>query len=285
MATKATKIGFMKCKSGIWVEAEKMNVPCGQCMPCRINRGRQWSARIIMEWLFCPERSWFFTFTYSEDNLPSGGSLDKKRTLQWLKDVQKRKTGPFRYYLVGEYGDDTHRPHLHMAVFPEHAAQIIALENSWEKGFVQRAEITHARARYLANYTAKKLTKPGHPDLAGREPEFRTSSRNPPLGAAFVERYAAHPGFIRFAKERGDVQRNFRVDGKIYPIGDWALSKLRQKLGIPQTHKGRAKAHPRYEEYFPLEGAEWDPEEAEILEVKLATKKKQGRYRGPGTKV
>lgn len=254
-------------------------------MPCRINKGRKWSSRILMEWMGNGFSGYFVTLTYAPEHLPEGGNLDKPYILQWVKNVQKRKTGTFRYYLVGEYGDDSGRPHYHMAIFPEHPAQVRYLTTCWEKGFIQVAEINHARARYLANYTGKKLTKTGP---QGRVPEFRTSSRNPPLGADFVKRYVRHyrqPKFAKLLAERGDVERSFRIDGRIYPIGDWCLKKIRTALDIPLTHAERCKANPNYEKYYPLEAAEYDPEGAEAWEIKLNAKKKITFYRGEAPKI
>lgn len=275
----------MKCKSGIWVETLQQNVPCGQCMPCRINKGRHWSARIIMEWLTTPQRSYFLTFTYNEENLPPGGTLEKQKFRQFLKNAQKRHTGPFRYYLVGEYGDESFRPHYHLAIFPQHPAQVGLLTRLWQKGFTQATEINHARARYLANYTAKKLTKGCDPRLEGREPEFRSSSRNPPLGYQFTRLLAAQPTVKKEVARTGDVPRTFRIDGKIYPFGSWPLTQLRDLLSVPQSHAGRIKAHPEYLNHYELEDTEWNPQEAQQLEVKINAKKKITFYRGESAKV
>lgn len=238
-----------------------------------------------MEWVECPLPSYFLTLTYAPEYLPDGGTLEKKRFLQWLKDVQRRKSGPFRYYAVGEYGERSQRPHYHLAVFPEHVAQLYALEAEWTKGFVQATEINHARARYLANYTAKKLTKSADPRLEGREPEFRTSSRNPPLGAEFIARLTAQASLAKVVAQTGDVPRTFRIDGKIYPIGKWALAKLRHNFNIPQTHAGRCQANPAYLNHYPLEGAEWNPEEAEAMEIRIDAKKKITFHRGEAPKI
>ena len=73
-----------------------------------------------MEWLYHPERSYFFTFTISPEH--ETGSLNKKYFHQWLKDTQKA-IGRFRYYAIGEYGDKSGREHYHLAVFPEHPAR------------------------------------------------------------------------------------------------------------------------------------------------------------------
>lgn len=286
----------MRCKKGIWVSKENTRVPCGQCMPCRINKGRLWSARIIMEWLECPQRCYFLTFTYADGYLPSPeitttidgktykqGTLEKQRFRQWIKNVQRNNVGPFRYYAVGEYGDARGRAHYHMAIFPQHPAQVHALKGLWTKGFVTADELTDKRARYLANYTAKKLTKSTDERLVPeQEPEFRISSRNPPLGAAFVERvirYYQTPKGKKLLEDTGDVGRSFRVGGAIHPLGQWPLRKIREGLGIPQTHKGRAKANPAYLDHYPTGYAEWEPTEASAIEVQLNAKTKRKIYR------
>lgn len=238
-----------------------------------------------MEWITSPVTPYFYTLTYDEDHCPSGGTLDKKRTLQWLKDTQKRETGNFRYYLVGEYGETSFRPHYHLVLFPAHISQVKHLANCWKSGFTQVSELSPARARYCANYTAKKLTKGNDPRLAGREPEFRTSSRNPPIGSEFIKQLGPQVRKAGIIEKTGDVPRSFRTDGKIYPIGKWALDKLRADLGVPLRHSDRIKANPRYLEHYPLQEAEWNPEEAHAIEVKLNAKKKAGFYRGKGQKV
>lgn len=287
----------MQCKSAIWVDKQAQNVPCGQCMPCRINRGRIWSARIIMEWLECDHVPYFLTFTYADAHIPHPeihgvregrdrifGSLEKKSFRLWTRDVQTNYAGPFRYYTVGEYGDRRGRAHYHMVVFPVHPAQISAIRMHWARGDVQAGPLTHARARYLANYASKKLTKSSDDRLeTGQEPEFRTSSRTPPLGAGFVERLTAfwlQPQRQKLLKKRGDVERAFRWDGKIYPIGGWPLQKLRTNLGIPLAHRDRIKANPDYLKYHQSEDAEWNPEEAEAQELYINAKTISKRYRG-----
>lgn len=276
-----------------------MNVPCGQCMPCRINKGRKWSARIIMEWLYCPLDSVFLTFTISDDNQEPiyetregverrVGSLRKKWFLKWINHAQT-DLGSFRYYAVGEYGDKGGRAHYHLALFPKHPAQIPAIKARWTKGFVSSSPLNHARARYLANYTGKKLTKSCDSRLQpGQEPEFRSSSRRPPLGQAFCDHFVRRfrtPEGQKTIATTGDVPRSFRVDRRIYPIGDWALKKIRTELGIPLTHEGRCKANPNYETHYPLMEAIWDPEEAVKMEKQIDAKKKQKIYRGESPKL
>lgn len=280
----------MLCKSGIFVTSRDQFVPCGQCMACRVNAKRKWAGRIMMEWMIHeenrPGHSWFVTLTYNPEHLPEDGNLDKPGIRQWLKDVQKRKTDPFRYYLVGEYGGKHRRPHYHLAVFAEHNAQIRVLLDEWRpKGFVEASEITPARAGYLANYTTKKLTAGRCPE--GLAPEFRTSSRYPPLGQAFVERviaaYQTRAGKAVIA-ERGDIERTFRCGGRIYPFDGWALGQIRKSLEIPATEAER-RLHPNYDHYHQQELAECDHEEADNQRRFIDAKAKAGFNRGKGRKI
>jgi hypothetical protein len=288
IGTVRTPSQIMQCKKGIHLETQQMRVPCGQCMPCRINKGRLWSARILMEWI-THGHGYFVTLTYDDENVPvkidtdgaAVQTLDKKGTLKWLDNWRRRHAPDARYYLVGEYGETTYRPHYHLAVFPHHVSEISSLRTQWTKGFTQLAEMSPARARYLANYTAKKLTKKDDPRLGVREPEFRTSSRNPPLGSAFCETlisYHSQPRQRKLLDERGDVPRAFRVDGKIYPIGDWALTKIRKGLGIPLLHRERC-LHPNYEQFHELQEATWEPELAQAMEDAISAKAIQKHHR------
>ena len=164
----------MNCKKGIWIETQGLSVPCGQCMACRINKGRLWSARIIMEWLETPEYCYFVTLTIAPEHethvMSSDGTpvatLEKAKFLKWLDNTIQKHTGPLRYYAIGEYGDYTLRPHYHLALFPKRSAQIKIFLNEWRLGFTQATELNHERARYLANYTTKKLTKDSDERLA-----------------------------------------------------------------------------------------------------------------------
>ncbi len=250
----------MKCYNGI--QANGRLVPCGQCMNCRINKGRNWSSRILMEQYSTPARCWFITLTYSDDHVPVTTdyvqTLQKRQFSTWLGNAY-RDVGPFRFYAVGEYGDDTMRPHYHLALFPGTDCGPDPLTSRWKRGFHSAYELTPERARYLANYTTKKLTSDKDSRLApGQEPEFRTSSRRPGLGHAFigpiVSRYC-QPSGKAILETRGDVERTIRIGGKVYPIAPYLLSKIREQLGIPRTHEERL-THPGYQQWNQSEEAE-----------------------------
>lgn len=200
-----------------------------------------------------------------------------------------RDHGNYRYYAIGEYGEESGRAHYHMAVFPQHPAQVDAIRRYWKKGFTQAAEMEHERARYLANYTTKKLTKHTDDRLSpGQEPEFRTSSRNPPLGAVFAKNIIRHwrqPREASILQQRGDIERTFRFENRIYPLGSWVLNHARKELGIPLLHRDRIAANANYLDFHETPEAEWNPYEADSLEKQLHAKAKNRYHRGQSQKV
>lgn len=280
----------MICNKGILLKSTGKRVPCGQCMSCRINKGRKWTARILMELCTHDPRypPAFLTLTYREDTVPltpdHDTTLEKKAITQWLNNQQK-KHGAFRYYLVGEYGDITKRPHYHLALFPTSHEQVLRLCQDWQKksGFTSSTPLNAERAGYLANYCAKKLTKPDDDRLLpNQEPEFRTSSRQPPLGNDFAEsivKYYRSGKAAQILKQRGDVERTVRFYGRLYPLGDWILKKIRTELGIPLTHTERNDGHDNYWNFHAQQEAQWDPETENNLEASINAKKIQKLYR------
>lgn len=54
-----------------------MQVPCGQCVNCRLNHSREWAIRCTHEaqmW----DQNCFIMLTYNDENLPEGGTLVRK---------------------------------------------------------------------------------------------------------------------------------------------------------------------------------------------------------------
>jgi hypothetical protein len=260
-------------------------------MPCRINTGRQWTARILLEEATNGNVCWFVTLTYDDDSLPTTPegvpTLRKKRTLQWVRN-QARNAG-FRYYIVGEYGEKSLRPHYHLAIFPKEGWSIGNLTDAWKKGFTSAYPMSRERAGYLARYATKKLLSHTDPRLeSGQEPEFRSSSRRPPLGASFVPmvvRAYDSRGGKTILKEKGDIERTVRIGGRIYPLPEYILRKVRRELGIPELHRDRLR-HEGYEAlHLQEEYAEWDPEMSDQIEKTLRARFKRRFHRGESKKV
>ena len=259
----------MRCYNGIYIKKQGAIRACGQCMACRINKGRKWTVRILMEQSTTNLYSWFQTYTYADSTLPLAQNTDyvptlkKKRFLKWL-DNQQQAIGPFRYYAVGEYGERFGRPHYHAAIFPTHDGQITELRRAWRRrfGHTDEIELNPKLARYLAQYAAKKLTAPDDYRLEeNQEPEFRESSRRPPLGRDLTDQIAEtyrSGNAARVVADRGDIERTIRLHGRIYPLPDWSLARIRKTLGIPLRHEDRAAAHPNYLDWHEIQEAECD---------------------------
>lgn len=136
------------------VTKELMQVPCGMCIDCRLDKARDWAIRCVHEAQLHEENCWI-TLTYAPEHLPEGGSLDKRDLTLFLKRLRKSlvissnfpcydnamriqyyaskaqkyqyrygKPKPhtiykeIRFYACGEYGrTGTIRPHYHICCF------------------------------------------------------------------------------------------------------------------------------------------------------------------------
>lgn len=186
-----------------------------------MRRRRLWQARIYLE-SCCHSSNTFLTLTYSDDNLPEGGTLVPRHYQLFLKSLRKSiAPATVRYYFVGEYGSQTARPHYHAAIFglgPE-----FDYSRFWSHGFVYPGLLTPESAQYIAGYVMKKMTNPDHPDLDGRYPEFARMSLKPGIGANAADQINAqsrdHMPF--------DVPRTLTVGGKKnVPVGKYLVNKM-----------------------------------------------------------
>lgn len=172
--------------------------------------------------------SCFATLTYDDKHLPEDGSLDPEDGVKWLKRLRKEiEPRRVRYYLAGEYGDVSWRPHFHVALFGVSQLETDLVERSWGMGHVMLGELNEKSASYIAKYVTKKLTKKEDPFLCGRYPEFSRMSRRPGLGAGFVTgvsaEYVSMPGVIRL-----DVPTVLMHGKKKWPLDRYLKRKLRE---------------------------------------------------------
>lgn len=105
-----------------------VQLPCGGCLGCRIDRSREWAVRCMHEAESWPA-SCFITLTYNPECLPPYGSLQKREFQTFMKRLRKqcrgvgayevdgRITYPIRYFQCGEYGSTLDRPHHHACLF------------------------------------------------------------------------------------------------------------------------------------------------------------------------
>lgn len=185
------------------------------------------------------EFSCFVTLTYSNDHLPAGGTLVPRDAQLFLKRLRK-KLGErkIRFYLVGEYGEQTFRPHYHAALFGVSTLDKHVVSACWPHGSIHVGDLNDASAAYMGGYITKKMTKVDDERLEGRHPEFARMSLRPGIGATAVQTMAdvltTKNGSLIVART-GDVPNEINYgERKTLPIGRYLKAKLRGSLGLPQ---------------------------------------------------
>lgn len=184
---------------------KQLDIPCGRCLGCRVNKAQTWTTRIMHE-ATLHEHSAFITLTYDDEHLPSDGSLKPQDMVGFLKRLRKAaEPTHLRFFQVGEYGDATRRPHHHLLLFGHHFHDQQAhsggkfplttsqqLDNLWQKGYCYIGQLTRESAQYCAMYTTKRITGPQAAEhYAGRHPEYATMSRRPGIGADWARTWRA----------------------------------------------------------------------------------------------
>lgn len=139
---------------------EALEIPCGQCVSCRLQYSRMWADRCMME-LEDHDSAYFVTLTYSDEYINSDRSEVKKyysdestgeakMSLSLIKsDLQKffkrlRQLCPedhIRYYACGEYGDRTLRPHYHCIIFGLHLTDLKYYKTSGLKDVYYNSDV------------------------------------------------------------------------------------------------------------------------------------------------
>lgn len=190
----------------------------------------------------------FVTLTYHDDFLVH--SLNGRLTLEpthlrdFLKRLRERWTaGRLRFFAVGEYGEETERPHYHLAIFGLPSCTRLGrskcgqccyvcdtVSSAWGKGHVSVGVLAQESAAYIAGYVVKKLSK-GDYRLDGRYPEFTRMSLRPGLGAGFVPEIASTLMENGLEKTLVDVPATLRHGRKEWPLGRYLRQKLRQQIG------------------------------------------------------
>lgn len=181
---------------------QPVDIACGQCIGCRLERSRQWAIRCTHE-ASLYERNCFITLTFRDECLPVNGSLDVKLFQDFMKRLRFRFGNGIRFFHCGEYGEKFGRPHYHACLFnfdfsdkypwrkTDAGSQVYrseSLEELWPFGACEIGEVTFESAAYVARYITKKVTGDRAEDhYGGRKPEYTTMSRRPGIGKAWFD--------------------------------------------------------------------------------------------------
>lgn len=162
-----------------------MAFPCGYCFQCKNRRATGWAFRLNEE-LKVATQAYFITLTYDTQHAqitPNGYLTLYKRDVQlWLKRLRKVAGKGIKYFLCGEYGSQTHRPHYHAVIFN---CDWQYVESTWDKGTVHYGTVSTASIAYMLKYMLKSQWKPQN-DADDRQPEFQLMSKG--LGAVYAEK-------------------------------------------------------------------------------------------------
>lgn len=184
------------------------------------------------------ERSAFVTLTYSEENLPAGGTLVPRHLQLFLKRLRKNAGFPIRFFGVGEYGDNTWRPHYHLALYGLDKDDEGLIHKSWTGDITDVGTLTHDSAQYIAGYIPKKMTKADDPRLQyGLHPEFARMSLRPGIGALAVADIASaltNKHGEQFIKDTGDVPNVLKHARRNMPLGRYMRNQLRKAMNLPE---------------------------------------------------
>lgn len=163
-------------------------VPCGKCPECLKRRVSGWSFRLMQEDKVSFS-SHFVTLTYDTKHVPitKNGfmSLAKDDVQRFFKRLRKAEAlisdNKIKYYLCGEYGGKTQRPHYHMLIF--NVTKISLIEQSWNLGQCHYGLVSEASVGYTLKYMNKAKKIPMHRN-DDRLQEFSLMSKG--LGANYI---------------------------------------------------------------------------------------------------
>lgn len=196
---------------------QPLDIPCGQCVGCRLDYAKDWTTRMMCESLY-HDKTMFLTLTYDDINVPHScyeemdtGEIKDILTLcpddfvKFMKRLRYYYTkNEIRFYMCGEYGSKTLRPHYHAIVFGLDLDDLKPLKQSgtgnqlfesellnkaWKKGFINVAPATYETMSYTARYIMKKRKgkDSAEYDQFNIVPEYVNMSRMPGIGFQYYQ--------------------------------------------------------------------------------------------------
>ena len=252
-------------------------VACGKCMCCRMTKARIKAGRFRLELLqhWCTS---FWTTTYGPEHVPMSSEgrmvLEPEHATEVIEGLREALEAP-RFVVVGEYGERTHRPHLHGLCFGRDPFTVEReLKAIWPYGeMVQVLPAEAGAAEYVAGYAAKGLTKSAAPELEGRPPEFMRQSRSPAIGLVNIEYLASClQKSVKDEIERtGDVPHEYYIGRDRYPMDATMLRYLRRHYGVGERSSERETRHAS------VPPSQADVERAKSREGRLRRKARRSR--------
>lgn len=221
-----------------------VQLPCGQCIGCRLERSRQWAIRCVHE-ASLYESNCFITLTYSPEHLSDDYSLKLDHWQKFMKRLRKKYPQKIRFFHCGEYGEKHGRPHYHAILFNHDFQDRLLfkqrddvklytsdeLQTLWPYGHTSVGDVTFESAAYVARYVVDKITgdnaekhyeyiNPETGEIHQRKPEYCTMSRNGGIGGKWWEQYSTDVTNHDFVVIRGQKMKPPKFYDRVYQIDD-----------------------------------------------------------------
>nr|CDL65959.1 unnamed protein product [uncultured bacterium] len=192
--------------------------------------------------------SCFITLTYNDDNLPYDvfsplPSLCKRDVQLFMKRLRKMFSyKQIRFYLCGEYGEQTHRPHYHAIIFghdfnadTDFHGSSKTLEHLWQFGNNYVGQCNPKTIQYVAGYVTKKYVNKKRDTIT---PEFTLMSRRPGIGFyalnSYEQLFISSSSLVDYVNKNGILPSVIQFNGRTYPLDRYFKWKLYDTLDISE---------------------------------------------------
>lgn len=204
-----------------------------------MDRARGWADRCAHE-AQLHSQNCFITLTYNAETIPQDFSLRYTDFQKFIRRLRKTK-GRLSFFVSGEYGGKTLRPHFHALLFGidfsdktfhrrgeygDHCYRSALLEKLWPLGHSELGEVSPRSTAYVTGYLIKKNldTRPASVryqrvdsetgEVWNVKPEFHRMSLNPAIGKNFAIKYRAellaHAAIVHAGGSRTKLPRFYR---------------------------------------------------------------------------
>lgn len=194
------------------IQTVALDLPCGKCVGCYLERSKQWAIRAMHETQL-HEQNCCLMLSYNDEHNPI--TLVHKDFQDFAKRL-RAKLGKFSYLMCGEYGERYKRPHYHALIFGLDFADKFPFKKSasgnqlytsdtldkvWGLGHANISDVTFEMCAYVARYMmAKPTTEAEREKVYNRvdaetgeyfmvTPEYMRMSRRPAIGKDWIQKY------------------------------------------------------------------------------------------------
>jgi hypothetical protein len=184
-----------------------IQVPCGQCLACRINKQNDWTKRIMDECKMHKSNA-FITLTYRDDCRPYVVKPDgtilwtivKEDWTNFMKHLRQKcvrnygKDYKLSFFTSAEYGTQSRQCHFHSIIFGLNAnpTNQMLVKKVWKKGRTSTLPVFDGGADYCAKHQTKYDPAV---DLKWQTPPYQVMSRRPAVGLRWIQ---SHPDSISY---------------------------------------------------------------------------------------